>query len=420
VSRPRPHRRLRHLPAALLGCALAAPAAGPLLAQVSAVPLDPDLSTDQMRRAGPMHFRPFVLLKDVGYDDNIRFDSQTAEGDMTATAGAGFDALFLAGDRGGVRLFQEMDYVAFQQNTDLNHWDGAARARGVLLLKRAALSLEDRFTSVLERPNTEIDERLRRENNAVTAALRALSRGRLGLKSYLRDEGIAYDPDDPASDVEDRLNRTETTLSVIGEMRILPKTTLTLEGAVSRIEFDDPAQLRDTRKRALLPGFRFDPTAAVQGDVRAGPLVLTALDRADSDFHGIIGDGHLTTRLGRAGRAKAGLARNVEFSTLGNNLYYVGTQWSAAYEQFFSRRVSGELLYGRGLNHYPKPVPSGETPSVLLVRDDHMTTYEVTARYRTNPQMTIGVSARHVTRDSTDDFYDRSRNFYTFGTTYSF
>ena len=411
----------RRLGGALLACAVMLSSGAAAASQSPPPPPDPDLSVENMRRAGPFHLKPYVVLKDIGYDDNVRFESQTQEGDATATAGAGFDAVLLAGDRGGLRLFQELDYVAFQKNADLNHWNGTARARGILLLKRVVLSLEDRFASDRERPNSEIDERLRRQNNAVTAALRTLARGRLGLKGYLRDERIDYVSDDPLSaDVRDRLNRGETTLSVIGEMRVLPKTTFTLEGAVSRIAFDDPTQARDVRKRAIMPGFRFDPTAAVQGDVRAGPLVLTALDRGDGDYRGIVGDGHFMTRLGRAARLKAGFGRNVEFSTRGDNLFYVGRQWSAAYEMFFSSRMSGEVLYGRGLNHYPKAVPGALTPAVLLIRDDRLTTYQATVRYRANPQMTIGMSAFHVTRDSTDDFYDRTRNFYTFGTTYSF
>jgi putative beta-barrel porin BBP2 len=390
-------------------------------AQSQPPPPDPDLSVENMRRAGPFHVKPYVAFKDVGYDDNIRFESQSQVGDTTATAGAGFDAVLLASDRGGLRLFQELDYVAFQKNTDLNHWNGTTRARGILLLKRLMLSLEDRFASDRERPNSEIDQRLRRKNNAVTAALRTLGRGRMGLRSYLRDERIDYASDDSsAGNIHSLLNRDETTLSVIGDLRLLPKTTFTLEGAVSRIQFDDPTQARNTRKSAILPGLRFDPTAAVQGDLRAGPLVLTALDRDGSDYHGIVGDGHLMTRAGRAARLKAGFGRNVEFSTLGNNLYYVGSQWSASYEQFFSRRMSGEVLYGRGLNHYPKAVPSAVTPGVLLIRDDRLTTYQATVRYRANPQMSIGMSAFHVTRDSTDDFYDRTRNFYAFGTTYAF
>jgi putative beta-barrel porin BBP2 len=421
VNRPRSAGSGRRLPGAALACVLASLTGAATATQGSPSPADPDLSTEGMRRAGPFHLRPFAVLKDVGYDDNIRFEAGIREGDSTATAGAGIDAVLLAGDRGGLRLFQEGDYVTFQRNADLDHWNGAARARGVLLLKRAVLSLEERYTSDRERPTSEIDQRVRRNNNAVTAAVRTLGQGRLAVKSYLRDERIDYGSDDPAlGDVGARLNRDETTLSVIGELQLLPKTTVTLEWAVSSIAFDDTSQARDTRKRALLPGFRFDPTAAVQGDLRAGPLAMTALDRDGGDYHGLVGDGHLTTRVGRAGRVKTGFGRNVEFSTLGNNLYYVGSQWSAAYEQFFSRRVSGELSYGRGLNHYPNEVPSAENSAVLLIRDDRLATWQATVRYRANPQTTIGLSAYHVRRDSTDDFYDRTRNFYTFGTTYSF
>jgi len=384
-------------------------------------PADPDLSTEGMRRTGPFHLRPFALLKDVGYDDNIRFEAQTPEGDTTATLGGGVDALLLAGDRGGLRLFQELDYVAFQSNQDLDHWNSATRARGIFLTKDAVLSLEERYTSDRERPTSEIDERVRRHNNAVTAGLATIGRGRMGLKSYLRDERVAYTSDDPSvGDIGALLDRDETTLSVIGEMRLLPKTTFTLEGALSRIAFDDRSEDRDTRKRALLPGVRFDPAAAVQGDLRAGPLVLTALDRDDSDYHGLVGDGHLSARVGRAARLKAGFGRSVEFSTLTNNLYYVASTWATAYEQFFSRRISGEILYGRSLNHYPRDTPSGEDPTVLMIRDDRMTNWQATVRYRTNPQMAIVLSASRVQRDSTDDFYDRTRNFYTFGTTYSF
>jgi putative beta-barrel porin BBP2 len=422
VNIPRPAGSGRRLRGAALACALTA-CAGTTAAGMQSVPppADPDLFTEGMRRAGPFHLRPFVALKDVGYDDNITFEAQTPEGDATATLGGGFDAVLLTGERGGLRLFGEGDYVAFQQNTDLNHWNEAARARGIFMLKRASLSLEERYTSILDRPSTEIDQRVRHDNNALTAAVRTLGQGRLALKTFLRDEKIDYSSDDPsAGDVDALLSRNETTLSVIGEARLLPKTTFTLEGAVSSVVFDDASQARDSRKRALLPGVRFDPAAAVQGDLRAGPLELIALDRENSDFHGIVGDGHLTMRLGRAGRGKTGFGRNVEFSTLGNNLYYVGSLWTAAYEQFFSRRLSGELLYGRGLNHYPQEVPSGENAALLIVRDDHLTTSAVTVRYRANLQMTIEMRASHINRDSTDDFYDRTRNFYTFGTTYSF
>ena len=419
----RPGRSARRQTArvAALAAAVVLCVAAPGRAQTAAAPVDPDLSAEQMRRAGPFHVRPFALLKDVGYDDNIRFDGRTRQGDSTATAGGGLEALLLAGDRGGLRLMQELDYVAFQRNTDLDHWNGHARARGILLLRRFLVSLEDQFDSVRERPIAEIDERLRRKNDALTAGLRTLGRGRLGLETYLRGERIDYASDNPLiADSLRLLNRDEATLSVLGRVRVLPKTTFILEGVVSSIRFEDRAQGRDTSKRALLPGFRLDPSASIQGDLKAGPMVFEARDRSGSDYHGLVGEGHLSTRLGRAARLKGTFDRNVAFSTLQSNLYFISTSWSAAYEQYFSRRVSGEVGYGRTLNHYPIEVaPSGADP-FQGIRDDRLTDYRATVRYRANTQMTIEASAYRLSRDSTDDFYDRVRNFYTFGTTYTF
>jgi len=379
---------------------------------------DPDLSTENMLQAGRIHLRPFLVLKDAGYDDNIRLESEPKEGDSTASTGAGLNTVILTGDRGGVHLFQELDYVAYGHNTDLNHWNGSARARGVLLLKSLSLSLEDRYVSVQERPNQEIDERVRRENNAVTAAAQTLGTGRLAMHAFLRWEAIDYASVGNAFADTARLNRDETSLRVVGELSLLPKTTVTLEGAVERADFENDDEGRDARMRSLLPGVRFDPSAAIQGELRAGPLSLTAREGPWSDFSGLVGDAHLSARAGRTARLKAAYWRDVEFSTTDDHLYYVTTNWTAAYEQFFSRSLSSEVLYGRGLNHYPAGVTD---PNVLqVVRDDHLTTYEISVRYRPNQRMTLGLSLLHQARDSTDDQRDRTRNLYSLGTTYSF
>ncbi|MGH9798549.1 MAG: outer membrane beta-barrel protein, partial [Candidatus Polarisedimenticolia bacterium] len=284
-------------------------------APVLAAPVDPDLSTDGLRRAGPFHLRPYVLLKDAGYDDNIRFDAAARRGDRTATAGLALDGLLLFGDRGGLRFNQELDYVAFGRETDLNHWNGSARARGLLKVRKALLFLEDRFGSVRERPNTEIDQRLRRDSNAVTAGIRSLREGRLGYRASVRRESIEYASGEPGTEaIVRRLSRDESALVVTGELRVRPKTTLLLEGAVEEIAFEDPAESRDARARSLLPGVRFDPSAAIQGEFRLGRIALDSLDRPGGDFDGTIGWGAVSARVGAAGRLKTRFRRDVEFS----------------------------------------------------------------------------------------------------------
>jgi len=387
-------------------------------ARAGETPADPDLSTEGLRRAGPLHIRPFVALKDVGYDDNIRFEAQQRQGDFTATAGPGLGALLLTGDRGGIYLSQEYDYVAFRDNPDLNHWNSSARARGIFLLKRAALSLEDRFTSERERPNNEIDQRLRREQNAVTASARTLGRGRLAVRTFVRQERIDYSSDEPGfEDVGLKLNRQENTLSLAGELRVLPKTTFVVEGVLERVAFDDRSQGRDTRTTSILPGFRFDPSASVQGGFKLGVMSLEAVDRSQSDFRGTVGEGSLSTRLGGSARLKSTFARSLVFSIQDNNLYYVSTDWSAAYEQYFSRRLSAEMLYGRGLNHYPEEMIRIPFQGI---RNDTLTNYQMSIRYRVNDQLSFSARAHRMERDSTDDFFDRERNLYAIGSEYEF
>ncbi|HEU4402790.1 MAG TPA: outer membrane beta-barrel protein [Candidatus Polarisedimenticolia bacterium] len=417
AGRPSAPRRVS-APALLLLAGVLAGFAAPPAARAATPPPDPDLSTENTRLLGPFHLRPFLALKDAGYDDNVRFDAQKRASDTTATLGAGLEALLLAGARGGLRLSQELDYVGFARNEDLNHWNGFARARGVYLARRLDLSLEDQYASVRERPGSEIDQRLRRTDNTITAALRTVGSGRLGVRAALRRQAIDYSAGDPLSDLAaQRLNRNEDRLSVAGELKVRPKTILVLEGTVANVTFDDPSEGRDAHERSILPGLRFDPSASIQGEIRIGRTSLRAPDRPGSDYSGTIGDGRLSARLGQRARLKALFARELVFSILADNLYYVGTSWSAAYEQFFSRRLSGEIGYGRGLNHYPVAVLIGGLPGI---RDDRLTTRQISVRYRVNPEMSISANAYHLTRDSTDDALDRARNAYMIGTNYNF
>jgi hypothetical protein len=384
-------------------------------------PPDPDLSTEGTRRAGPFYLRPYLAIRDVGYDDNIFLESPEPVGDTTATIGPGLDALLLFGERGGLRLDQRYDYVAYGQYTELNHWNGDIRARGVMLAKRLVLSLEDHATSYEERPNYTVDQRLRNDSNAITAAFRTLRRGRLGVEGFLRHNGIDYSPLAGSSDASaDRLDRDERTLSVTGTLRVRPKTSFLLEGRVERYDFVQDFEGRDSRSTAALVGLRFDPSASIQGELRIGTENLTAPERPESDYHGPIGEGHLMTRLGHAGRGRLSLGRDIVFSTIEEDLYFVNTFWAAAYEQFFSRRWSGLAGYGRSLAHYPEAITRVGTPPFQGIRDDRISEVELALRYRANEQLWIQARVRFWQRDSTDDFYDRDRTFYTIGSVYEF
>jgi hypothetical protein len=384
-------------------------------------PADPDLSTEGMRRMGPFHVQPSVVLRNLGYDDNVRLEAAERSGDTTATFGPHLDLVLLTGNRGGFHLSEQLDYVTFARNTDLNHWNDETRSRGILLLKKVALSLEDRFTSRRERPNTEIDSRLRQNDHALTLGGRSLGQGRLGVETFVRGERIRYSSDDPEDDIAGRtLDRDERSLSVLGTVKVWRKTSVLLEGTAERAEFTDRTQGRDTRGVSVLAGLRFDPSAAIQGEFRVGTMSLAAPDRPGNDFRGPIGAGSLRTRLGRRARVTGRFGRDLVYSTLRENLYFVSTGWTAGYEEFFSRRVSGEVAYGRTLNHYPQETTRLGAPSFQGIRDDTIRTYEAVVHVHLGEQLVAALRAYRINRDSTDDFYDRERTVYSFDTTYNF
>ena len=402
-----------------VGVACLLPAAGACLA--AEPPPDPDLAVDGMRRVGPIHLRPFVTLKDAGYDDNVRLEASDRQGDATATIGGGFDAVLLQADRGGVHLSDEADYVSFANNPDLAHWNGHGRGRGILLLNRVALSLEDDFATERERPSSEIDLRLRSRDNRLTAAAALLPRRRLRLRGFARDERIGFSSEEPgAADVAARLGRRETTVGVSGGLAVLPRTTIVAEGQVKRILFSDDAVGGDGRETAARLGLDFDPTGVLQGSVRVGRTSLVLADRPRDDFHGLTGEARLTARLGHHARVRATWQRGTEFSYVAANPYYAATLWTAGYEQALARRLSGEVAYGRGRNAYPEPVLLTGPPERVGLLADRLTTYEAGLSFRTIRGWSIAARAGRLVRDSTDDFHDRSRTVYGVTSTYEF
>ncbi len=149
-------------------------------------------------------------------------------------------------------------------------------------------------------------------------------------------------------------------------------------------------------------------------------ISLDALDRPQSDYEGTVGEGRISARLGSRARVKLTYERDLPFSTFQENLYVLSNHWTAAYEHFFSRRVSGQILYGEGTHDYPEDVTFTGSEPFSGHLEENITQYSMSMGYRVNDQLWIRLQARRTDRDSTDDFRDRERNFFTVGSSYAF
>ncbi|HEY3176821.1 MAG TPA: outer membrane beta-barrel protein [Candidatus Polarisedimenticolia bacterium] len=404
--------------AVLLAAALLTVAAGAMAVEDP----DPDFTLDNTVQAGPFHLAPFFIVKDFGYDDNVRLGASRRFGDYTVTLGPGARAVVPFGRRAALAVWDEIDYAVFARESDLNHVNNSLKTKLHVYLREVTLFADGQQDSFRERPNTEIDFRIRTTTTQGRLGLSWHPSTRSRFDLYGARTGFAYHAGKPevagggevgspglGGDIADTLQREETALGLDSRLRIRPRTTLLIEARAGRIDFRQTFPNRDSSSSSIVGGLEFDPTGSVRGFVKLGYKKLDP-DRRSLDsslrpyegFSGMIADASVSARLLGRGEIRAAYQRNTGFSVLGNNLYYLQDLRAAAYEHYFNSRISVEA--GRKLEKVKLPVMIDSK-----IRLDHLTTDTVAVRYRFGPSLRIGLAAARWRRDSTFDFDDTAR-----------
>ncbi len=406
---------------------------GPL---VGAEDPDPDFSLEETVRLGPFHVAPFLVIKDFGYDDNVRLNALEQTGDYTMTIGPGARAVVPMGRRTALALWDETDFALFAEESDLNHVNNTFRSKLHVYLSDVTLFFDGERESYRERPNSEIDFRIRRNSQDARLGLSYRPARRLQTSFYVDRAAFRYDSgsvDAGDSDLEDDLleargeviaedlDRDETRVGMEGRVRIRPRTTFLLEVSRGGIDFDRAEPERDSSTTETLAGFEFDPAGSLQGTLKAGLKRLDPEEDSQDGFSGLVADSEIALRfLGRA-TVKARYGRDTGFSTLGDNLFFISETRGLSYEHFINSQWSFDL--GRDLVgvEYPEEVSNPDTcrqdpmnPDSFLCEEeqrlDDIVADTVAVRYRTGPTLRLGLAYSRWDRDSTFDTEDTTRN----------
>ncbi len=409
--------------AVLVGGVLSA--AGP--ASDAAEDPDPDFSLKDTVQAGPLHIAPFFNVKDFGYDDNVRLNAEQRTGDYTVTIAPGARAVVPFGRMAAVAVWEQIDYAVFARESDLNHVNNTLRTKVHVYLRDVTLFADGQQESFRERPNTEIDFRIRTTTTQGRFGLsyRPASRARFDL--YLLRTGYRYDAGRPevTGDVEeteeelgavgdvfaDILRRDETTAVLSGRVKVRPRTSLLAEVSSGRIDFDRTEPERDSSTVTALGGLEFDPAGPVRGTLKAGVKHLSPEDDAVDGYSGLVADASLAMRVLGRGDVKALWERQTGFSVLGENLFHVREKVGLSYEHYVTGRLSFEL--GRSFYDVDYPLPIDLGGGEIVERRDEIVSDSAAVRYRLGPTLKVGLAVGRWDRDSTLDFEDTTRNTIT-------
>jgi len=421
----------RYLPM-VVGVALAASGG----AEGSTVPKDPDpdFSLEDTVKLGPFHAAPFILLKDLGYDDNIRLTPDGRQtGDYSVTIGPGVRAVVPFGHRAALASWNELDYVAYATQKDLNTVNGEFRGKLHYYLRDFIVFADGRFRSYRERPDDEIDFRMRHDtgNTRVGLIWRPTARGRIDFyKENTRENYTASSepdvPEDFSGDLAaeagkrraEALDREEDYVWVDGRLKIRPRTSVLLDFQRGRMDYDEDDTNRDSAVVASTTGIEFDPSGPLRGFVRLGVKDLEPDDPRLEGYSGMIGRAQLFWKALERALVKLNYKRDAVVSVLGENLYYLTDSKGLGYEHFFTRRISVELARNIADNSYPTELSDLSsctgTGSGLVcdekLREDRITTDTFTVRYAMRPGMKIGLAFRRWDRESNFDLEDVTRN----------
>jgi len=382
----------------------------------------PDLS--RYLKWGALRVRPRLEIKNVGYDSNIFANEANKEGDNTATLVPKIEGLVLLGARTFFEFDEQLEYTLYVDHSDLNYWNQRGSGRVTLPFDRFGFYVEGILNNLRERPVDQQDIRPRRDERGLELGMIMLAGWRTEAAFSIRSmDWQNSDPDDPDSDIAERLDRTSSGIEVRVKYFLKGHTSLTLDVTIGETDFDSLLQIgnhpqpefngfydKDSDNFSLLVGAHFKQGGTITGEVRIGRATIDVVDPALPDLKEIVGDIDLSYRLASSTRIRLEAERQPGVTITGSQTYYLLTGYEGRVIHFLNRRIGLEAGISFGDVAFPPEFP----PVAQAPRKDSFEHYEVGLRLSMG-QNSMGNRVEYsfrvgdFSRNSNQDVFDLSR-----------
>ncbi len=385
-------------------CAVAV--VGAFAPRPAAAQSDPDRPSLEL---GPFEFRPRLVFKDVGVDNNVFNEHANPKSDFTATASPDLEISTHPG-RLKLSYTSGTEFVYFHKYSterSLNHMVGA-RADLELSWLKPFVSFSAAQTSA--RPNSEIDARARHNMRSYTAGttVKIASRTSVGiLRRHTSDDyedGAQFRGEDLARSLDTSLNAYETSFNV----ELTPFTTFSIVGTKDQQRFDR-AHERNADSFRIAPTLTFSPLGLITGSASFGYRQFNGIDPSLPDFSGFVSTGTVGILFYDQYKLDTTFTRDVRYSYERSLPYYIvggirATFSAQTYGPLDLRVTAGrESMSYRSLGGVVQPDAATADPDLLVV-------YGGGLGYRLSPRARVVVDAEFSHRSSTRDEFREFRN----------
>lgn len=346
---------------------------------------------------GPLTADPRLAITNVGVDTNVLNVADGASRDATATIGPEVDTWLRAGRLGWSGTSAAL-WTYFRDTRSQRSVDLSQSGRLELDLQRLLPFVRGSVGRARQRPNLEIDARVRRETTEGFAGLDLL----IGARSWISAEHgvreLRYDDrTDAGAELATALDRRETRSSLRAGFSLTPLTTLVIGGEARRDRFGrTPDRNSDTVK--VDGGLELRPLALISGRATAGVRRFEPVATTVQPFTGAVADVALVYQLRDMTRLSGLVQRDVDYSFDEAQAYYVSTAWTVSMTQIVGAGFDVVARVGRTGFDYraalPDAILDGDT------RRDVVDAYGLGVGRRLGTEVRVGVDLEYVTRRS--------------------
>lgn len=382
-----------------LSCLLLLLAPGRLQAQ--AADGTPSSIEEAQFRWGPLGLSPRIAVTNVGMDSNVFNAANTPERDFTATVSPGADTWVRFGVA-QLSLKTSLDWTYFRRAAQ-QRWIGVSQeGRFDLLFNRLNPYVSGVYTTTRQRPNLEIDARIRQKQQRVGVGTALHLGARVTLDAEASHALVDFSDASFGEDaIASALNRDSREAVVAAHIALTPLTTFIVSAAAVQDRFER-SSLRDSDSLLILPGIELEPSALISGRADVGFRRFDVLDPAVPDFTGLVASVDVNYIALELTRFTVSLTRDVDYSVEQQEPYSVVTNAGLTVTQVlgFDWYVLGRASRAR-LDYRSLPGAAS-----TAARRDSINTFGVGIARRLGTDLRLGFDIDRVSRRSPRDGRD--------------
>ena len=321
---------------------------------------------------GPFRLFPRVMLKNIGYDDNVYYQREEDKiTDYTGTLSPELRVSVLFRNWLILNLRENPEYIYYLHEKRERRWNNTFSPEFKLLLfRRFVLGGNYSYQNRRRRATSEFDVRANEKRTVYKGSFFYETPRMTLIGVTVTRERIKYeDVTLPGREIylSRRLNRDEERIRGEFYYRIFSQSFFFLIGEKATYDFLHPQSFwRNSYSYGVSTGIRFPEIGRIRGTLTVGYKKLIPRETTRRGFSGLTGNTSLQFRVWRT-IFRLELSRDYPFSVWTNNIYFNYNRLGSGLSFYLSRNLRLDYNLSYGQLNYPEPFQvSGE----LIKRKD--------------------------------------------------